>query len=124
MKKMVLLLFLTILFLAGCGTQSVRYSGESDNWAGEYAATIEDTSEHGEYLIHYKNGSEDMVIEDVVITIKEKGGKKVSRMDELREATITMPSSCSGCAVNDKDHPIEVIITWMDKEESFTLTAD
>lgn len=125
MKHFLLVQILVILLLTGCGMESIRFSGESENWKGEYAANISEARENGEYRFGYKNAERGMVFESLEITIDEGGGEINQRMDEHRGATIKVSSSCSGCAVNDTDDPIEVTIEWDgENKETFLLQSD
>lgn len=62
MKKQALLLIFLIFLMAGCNDTTIAFSGESDNWEGEYSAILSDNEsrEDGEYLFGYKNAKKDI----------------------------------------------------------------
>jgi major membrane immunogen (membrane-anchored lipoprotein) len=120
MKKPFLFVILFVSILVGCGNKHIFLSGESENWKGEYSANIDGNTENGNYLFGYKNGEKDTKFKNLEIIIND--GKTVRKEDNHKGATITIPSSCSGCAVTREDEPIKVTIKWDDKnEETFYL---
>lgn len=124
MKKRLLFLIPFICMIVGCSDKYLSFSGESDNWKGEYSANISDngTRENGKYVFGYKNATSDTSFRNLEIVIND--GEAVRKEDFLKGATIVISSSCSGCAVTQEDNPIKVSIKWDDeKEETFKLEA-
>ena len=122
MKKRLLFLFSSILLIVGCNDETLSFSGESDNWKGEYTANISDneTREDGKYVFGYKNATKDISFKNLEIVIN--GGETKWNENNYNAATVSISSSCTGCAVPQEDQPVDVTIKWDDgKEESFKL---
>nr|WP_263327179.1 hypothetical protein [Neobacillus sp. Marseille-Q6967] len=120
MKKPILTVIFFVLFLVGCGIESNRFSGESDNWKGEYATNIDGTSENGVYTFGFKNATNATTFKNLEIAIND--GEIHEREEEHKGATVKIPTSCSGCAVTPENETIKVTIKWNDKnEETFFL---
>ncbi|CEG26255.1 membrane lipoprotein lipid attachment site-containing protein [Bacillus sp. B-jedd] len=115
--------FITVLLvmLSGCGDEYVRFTGESENWKGEYTAYIGDARENGEYKFFYKEGNSDTVFKDFELNIKD--GKSITREETRNERTITVKTNCKGCALTSKDDKIKVLIKWNGKKETFYLKS-
>ena len=122
MKKRLLLLVPLIFFIVGCNDKHLSFSGESENWKGEYSANISDneTKEDGKYIFGYKKVTSDTSFKNLEITIND--GETKWNESDYKAATISISSSCSGCSTPQEDQPIDVTIKWDDgKEESFKL---
>lgn len=120
MEKRVLIVIVFVLFLVGCGNESITFSGESDNWKGEYATNIDGTVENGLYTFGFKNATNDTIFKNFEIVIND--GEIHQRVDEHKGATVNIPISCSGCMVTPENGTIKVTIKWNDKnEETFFL---
>jgi major membrane immunogen (membrane-anchored lipoprotein) len=120
MKKTFLFVILLVSILAGCSDKYIFLSGESKNWRGEYSANIDGNREDGNYLFGYKNGEKDTKFKNLEIVIND--GETVLKEEMHKGATVSIPTSCSGCAVTREDVPIKVTIKWDGKnKETFYL---
>ncbi|GAB3062768.1 hypothetical protein [Virgibacillus ainsalahensis] len=120
MKKIPLFLIFSVVFLSGCGVENIEFSGESENWEGEYNAYIDNSTENGEYVFRFKKAQKDKIIEDLKIVINN--GEVVLNESKHKDATVKIPSSCSGCTVTDTETPIQVTIEWEEgKKETFSM---
>lgn len=120
MRRIILLTIIIVLILAGCGMKIIRFSGESDNWKGEYTANVDDTSEDGQYIFSFKNVQKEPSFTNLEITIND--GQIRQKEDRHQGATVNIPTSCSGCAVTPKNRPIKVNVKWENEnEETFFL---
>ena len=121
MKKQLLLLISFIFLMAGCNDNTITFSGESDNWEGEYSAILSDNESRkdGEYLFGYKNAKKDTAFKNLKIVIND--GETELYETDFKVATVVINDSCSGCAFKSEDEPINVTIKWDGKEESFLL---
>lgn len=123
MKKCIVSIFLIVLILVGCSNNYIRLSGESKHWTGKYSANIDGNNEDGSYEFHFKKGDTDTNFSTVDININN--GSTSKNEEDVKGATITIPSSCQGCSVTSKDEPIKVIIKWNDEnEETFFLKSN
>lgn len=122
MKKRLLLWVPFILLIVGCNDKTISFSGESDNWKGEYSANISDneTREDGKYIFGYKKATSDTTFKNLEIVIND--GETKWNENNYKGTTISISSSCTGCAVTQEDQPIDVTIKWDEgEEESFKL---
>ena len=120
MKKLCIFLFVILTILAGCSSNV--FSGESANWDGKYSTTINGNDEEGNYTFVYKNGNDHTKLKNVEIVVSNGVSSSTKTMDEHEGTTITMPTSCQGCAVTQENEKIEVTIKWDGKhEEKFFL---
>ncbi|TCJ02135.1 hypothetical protein [Cytobacillus praedii] len=121
MKKTIMIVMLSVLFLVGCGYKFISFSGESDNWKGEYATNIEGSSENGTYTLGYKNAPNNLTFKNLEILID---GVTRQKMEEYNRAIIKIPTSCSGCLVTTENSTIKVTIKWNNiNEETFYLES-
>jgi hypothetical protein len=58
MRKIYLLISVTLLMLVGCSNESLHLIGESAHWKGEYTANIDGTREDGQFEFRYKDGKQ------------------------------------------------------------------
>jgi major membrane immunogen (membrane-anchored lipoprotein) len=122
MSKPILFMIILVLSLVGCSSKTIIFSGESGHWKGNYTANIDGTREDGEFIIGYKNATNNTVFKNLVVIIND--GETIRKEEHHSGATVRIPSSCSGCLVTDKNEPIKVTIKWNNKnEETFYLKA-
>jgi len=129
MMKRLLFLIPFILLIIGCNEtslsngKSLSFSGESDNWKGEYSAIISEngTREDGDFVFTYKNGSSKTSFKNIEIVIND--GETKIKENGTKGSTIRLGLSSSGGAVTEEDLPIKVTIKWDDKQESFELES-
>lgn len=122
MNKVIMPVFMFILFLVGCGTKSLHFSGESVNWKGNYTTSINETSENGEYVFDFKTTNKDITFQELEILVETTHGKTRQKEGDYKGATVKMSSSCSGCAVTTENESIKVTIKWDgEHEETFFL---
>ena len=117
--KKIILLSLLMLILTGCN-EYLTYSGESDNWNGNYTTTINSDSgcENGNFLFHFKDKTKDIGLENIEVDI-DRGPKLWEERFERNPISIT---TGSGCTIYNEDEGIRVTIKWDDdNEESFLL---
>lgn len=117
-----LILIASVVLIVGCNNDTISFSGESENWKGEYTANISENStrEDGEYIFRYKNTTSEPTFKNLEIVIND--GELDLKEEVFKGTTKKMPTSCSGCAVTQKEVPIKVTIKWdKEKEESFEL---
>lgn len=127
--KRLLFLIPFILLIIGCNEtslsngKSLSFSGESDNWKGEYSAIISEngTREDGDFVFTYKNGSSKTSFKNIEIVIND--GETKIKENGTKGSTIRLGLSSSGGAVTEEDLPIKVTIKWDDKQESFELES-
>ena len=127
--KRLLFLIPFILLIIGCNEtslsngKSLSFSGESDNWKGEYSAIISEnrTREDGDFVFSYKNGSSKTSFKNIEIVIND--GETKIKENGTKGSTIRLGLSSSGGAVTEEDLPIKVTIKWDDKQESFELES-
>jgi major membrane immunogen (membrane-anchored lipoprotein) len=122
MGKPVLFMIFLALLLMGCSNKTIIFSGESDNWKGNYTANIDGTREDGEFVFGYKNATNNTEFKNLEVIIND--GETIRKEGNHRGATVRIPTSCSGCLVTDKNEPIKVTVKWnTQKEETFLLKA-
>ena len=124
MKKRLLMLMPFIFLIVGCNDKHLSFSGESENWKGEYSANVSDneTREDGKYIFGYKKATNDTSFKNLEIIIND--GETEWSESDYKAATISITSSCSGCSTRQKDDSIDVTIKWDDgKVESFKLES-
>ncbi|OCA81961.1 hypothetical protein [Pseudobacillus wudalianchiensis] len=121
MQKLLSAFILFMLTLtAGCSSDMIGFSGESDSWKGEYSAVKSDTNEHGEYRFTYKHAARDTSFKNLTIMIHN--GETVRQEDFFKGATIVISIAGSGSGLTRESDPIPVTIKWdEDQEESFTM---
>ncbi|HEK9099938.1 hypothetical protein KFD70_09875 [Bacillus pfraonensis] len=120
MKKFISVLSIMICFflLSGCD-RTYSYVGESKHWKGKYIISQTDTNESGEGTITYKGKNKEKVNE-----VKWKVGSNSGNQEGtgfIDRGTIQLKSSCSGCAVHDKEEAFLVTIEWDGKKETFEM---
>ncbi len=120
MRKIIMLFSVMICFwtLSGCD-RTYSYVGESKHWKGKYIISQTDTSESGEGTIIYK-GKDREKINDVKWRVEDNSSKQEGT-GFIERGTIQLKSSCSGCAVHDKEEVFLVTIEWDGKKESFEM---
>jgi hypothetical protein len=117
-----LFFLLIILILSGCSEErSISLKGESDHWSGNYTAEINGDTERGNYTFGYRNGKKsNREFKNVEIIVND--GELNFNQSSYKGAIITIPSSCSGCSLTDKNKPIKASIKWDNKKtETFYL---
>lgn len=120
MKRIIIIGILSVFFLVGCSKEYVTYSGEGDQWKGEYVTTIDESSENGEYTFDFKDGTKIITFKKLEIFIND--GETHLIEDNYKRATVKIPISCSGCSVTSEKSKIKVTIKWNNKnEETFFL---
>lgn len=117
--KKIILLFLLMLILTGCN-EYLTYSGESDNWKGEYTSTInrDRGCENGNFLFHFKDKTKDIGLKNIEVKI-DRGPKLWEERFDNNPVSIT---AGDGCTIYNEAEGIRVTIKWDDdNEESFLL---
>ncbi len=119
MRKIYLLISVTLLLLVGCSNETLHFKGESEHWRGKYTANIDGTREDGQYEFHFKDGVK--MKKNLEINVDEPHGSSNRTESESDETVIRMKTSCSGCAVTKNSDVFKVTIKWDGNEESFEL---
>ncbi|MCI0767002.1 hypothetical protein [Bacillus sp. TL12] len=121
MRKIIMLFSIMICFLPlnGCN-HTYSYVGESKHWKGKYIISQTDTSESGEGTITYK-GKDKEKVNEVKWKVESNSGNQEG-IGFIDRGTIQLKSSCSGCAVHDKEEAFLVLIEWNGKKETFEMT--
>jgi hypothetical protein len=132
MMKRLLSLIPFILLIIGCNEtflsngngKPLSFSGESDNWKGEYSVIISEngTREDGDFVFSYKNGSSKTFFRKIEVVINNGETKYIEY--GTRGSMVRFFLSSSGGAVMQEDLPIKVTIKWdNEKQESFELES-
>ncbi|ADC51672.1 hypothetical protein BpOF4_18155 [Alkalihalophilus pseudofirmus OF4] len=112
------ILFMLFLILTACGKDTVKFSGQGDQWEATYTAHIyEENSEQTEFLIRYLGEDPPATPVDFEIGSISGNGWELNENGSLSSSG----SSCSGCAVTTRDDRIEFTIEWDGQTESFVL---
>lgn len=120
MKKIIMLFSIMICFLALSGCDRTNsYAGESKHWKGKYVISQTDDSEFGEGSITYK-GKDRENINEAKWKVENSSGKQEGT-GFIDRGIILLKSSCSGCAVQDKEEAFLVTIEWGGKKETFEM---
>jgi major membrane immunogen (membrane-anchored lipoprotein) len=122
MSKPILFMIILVLSLVGCSNKTIIFSGESVNWKANYTANIDGAREDGEFIIGYKNATNNTTFKNLVVIVND--GETIRKEGHHRGATVRIPTSCSGCLVTDKNEPIKVTVKWnSENKETFFLKA-
>ncbi|MEH7454786.1 hypothetical protein [Gottfriedia acidiceleris] len=119
MRKIYMLILVTLLMLVGCSNESLHFKGESEHWKGVYSANIDGNSEDGQFEFVFKDGKQ--MKKNLEINVDGRTGDSNRTESESDEAIIRMKISCSGCAVTKASDVFKVTIKWDGNEESFEL---
>ncbi|KMY53909.1 hypothetical protein AC623_07980 [Bacillus sp. FJAT-27231] len=121
MQKLLSAIILFMLTMtAGCSSDMIGFSGESNSWKGEYSAVKSDTNEHGEYRFTYKHAARDTSFKNLTITIHN--GEMVRQEDFFKGAAVIISKDGSSSSLAQESGPIPVTIKWdEDQEEAFTM---
>jgi hypothetical protein len=119
MRKIYLLISVTLLLLVGCSNVTLHFKGESEHWRGKYTANIDGTREDGQFEFRFKDGVQ--MKKNLEINVDAPHGGSSQTASESDEPIITMQSICSGCAVTKDSDVFKVTIKWDNNEETFEL---
>ncbi|MBC6972385.1 hypothetical protein H9I32_08160 [Bacillus sp. Xin] len=121
MREIKMLFSVMIYFLPlNSYNRTYSYDGESKHWKGKYIISQTDTSESGEGTITYK-GKDKEKVNEVKWKVESNSGNQEGT-GFIDRGTIQLKSSCSGCAVHDKEEVFLVTIEWDVKKETFEMT--
>ncbi|WP_088071962.1 hypothetical protein [Gottfriedia luciferensis] len=119
MRKIYLLILVTVLVLVGCTNESLHFKGESEHWKGINTANIAGTREDGQFEFRFKDGVK--MKKNLEINIEGRTGDSSRTASESDEPVITMKTTCSGCSVTKDSDVFKVTIKWDHNVESFEL---